>query len=329
MNHRWGIFSFFLFAALLSNPMLPEKLGAEDTVHVVEKGETVYSISRSYRVSPEELMRYNDISDASKLQIGRQLKIPSSVSGSGAVSSSPVSVSSPAGTPSPAVTGQTEYRVVKDDTLYSIARRHGVGLQALLDLNGFSQSYVLKAGERIKIPAGGSFPVGTTGSGTASSAGAATGSTTGTTGTAKTSAGTGASGTAQSGGGVRQTASKTVDASLRWPVKPKEIAYMTGKLYGVVMTGERSESVKSLTQGTVISAGPYRGFGRVAIIQVTGGYLYVYGGCESLSVKEGDRIGPGTELGKLGIDAVSEKPQLFFMVYRSNAPIDPAKAPRA
>ncbi|GHV96766.1 hypothetical protein AGMMS50293_30860 [Spirochaetia bacterium] len=110
---------------------------------------------------------------------------------------------------------------------------------------------------------------------------------------------------------------------------PKEIAYMTGKLYGVVVRGERSEPVKSLTQGTVISAGPYRGFGRVAIVQVTGGYLYVYGGCESLSVKEGDRIGPGTELGKLGIDAVSEKPQLFFMVYRSNTPIDPAKAPRA
>jgi murein DD-endopeptidase MepM/ murein hydrolase activator NlpD len=46
-------------------------------------------------------------------------------------------------------------------------------------------------------------------------------------------------------------------------------------------------------------------------------------------VKEGDRIGPGTELGKLGIDAVSEKPQLFFLVYRGNVPTDPAKAPRA
>jgi septal ring factor EnvC (AmiA/AmiB activator) len=104
---------------------------------------------------------------------------------------------------------------------------------------------------------------------------------------------------------------------------------MTGKLSGVVLLGERSEPVKSLTQGTVVSAGPYRGFGRVAIIQVTGGYLYVYGGCESLSVKEGDRVVPGTELGRLGIDGVSEKPQLFFLVYRNNSPIDPAKAPRA
>jgi septal ring factor EnvC (AmiA/AmiB activator) len=104
---------------------------------------------------------------------------------------------------------------------------------------------------------------------------------------------------------------------------------MTGKLYGVMLTGARSEPVKSLTEGTVVSAGPYRGFGRVAIVQVTGGYLYVYGGCESLSVKEGDRIGPGAELGKLGVDAVSQKPQLFFLVYKSNNPIDPAKAPRA
>jgi septal ring factor EnvC (AmiA/AmiB activator) len=103
---------------------------------------------------------------------------------------------------------------------------------------------------------------------------------------------------------------------------------MTGKLYGVVVTGERSESVKSLSQGIVVAARPYRGFGRVAIIDSAQGYLYVYGGCESLSVKEGDRISPGMELGRLGIDGVSGKPHLFFMVYRNNTPIDPAKAPR-
>jgi LysM repeat protein len=275
---------------------------AEDAVHVVEKGETVYSISRSYRISPEDLMKYNDISDASRLQIGRRLKIPGSAP-AGAVSRPPASV--PAGS---AAAAYAEYRVVKNDTLYSIARRQGITLEELLNINGFSRNHILKEGERIKVPGG----------------------------TARTaSAGASSSGppaptrTSQGGAEVRQTASKTVDPALRWPVLPKESAYMTGKLYGVVLVGERSESVKSLTQGTVVSAGPYRGFGRVAIVQVTGGYLYVYGGCESLSVKEGDRIGPGAELGKLGIDAVSEKPQLFFLVYRSNNPIDPAKAPRA
>jgi murein DD-endopeptidase MepM/ murein hydrolase activator NlpD len=55
----------------------------------------------------------------------------------------------------------------------------------------------------------------------------------------------------------------------------------------------------------------------------------VYGGCESLSVKVGDNIGPGTELGKLGINGISEKPLLYFMVFKGSTPIDPAKAPRA
>jgi septal ring factor EnvC (AmiA/AmiB activator) len=55
----------------------------------------------------------------------------------------------------------------------------------------------------------------------------------------------------------------------------------------------------------------------------------VYGGCESLSVKEGDKVTPGSEVGKLGLDTKSEKPQLFFLVYRNNNPIDPAKAPRS
>jgi septal ring factor EnvC (AmiA/AmiB activator) len=107
------------------------------------------------------------------------------------------------------------------------------------------------------------------------------------------------------------------------------MAYMTGKLNGVVLVGERNEPVRSLAQGTVISAGPYRGFGKVVIVQVTGGYLYVYGGCESLSVREGDRVKAGMELGRLGMDALSDKPQLFLLVYRNNVSVDPATAPRS
>ncbi|MDR1104927.1 MAG: M23 family metallopeptidase [Treponema sp.] len=293
MNYRYGVFSLFVLTAVFSF--------AEDAVHVVAKGETVYSISRSFGVSQEELMRYNNIANASRLQAGARLRIPQSgakkeetASGQSAPSSS-----------------YTEYRVARNDTLYGIARANGVSLDALRNANGFSAGRVLKAGELIRIPRS---PVTVTAQG----GGAAEG---GRNTAAAPPAGTAAA--------PRATASRTVDTRLGWPVRPRESAYMSGKLLGVVLTGERSEAVKSLTQGTVVSAGPYRGFGKVAIVEVTGGYLYVYGGCESLSVKEGDRVGPGMELGKLGIDALSEKPQLFFLVYRSNTPIDPARAPRA
>jgi murein DD-endopeptidase MepM/ murein hydrolase activator NlpD len=308
MNQRKGVFSLFSLFVFFLSALLPAVIRGEETVHVVKKGETVYSIARLYGLTPEELMEHNRIADPSRLQAGKGLSIPRTA-------------------------GFTEHRVLKNETLYGIARSNGISLEDLREANGFGADHVLKEGERIRIPGNGGAAVGSTGktvtgnTGAASSGTVTTGTVTTTQKTGKSSGGTQVSGSA--GGAPRSTALKTVDASLRWPVNPKEIAYMTGKLSGVVVEGEQTESVRSLTQGTVVSAGPYRGFGRVAIVQVTGGYLYVYGGCESLSVKEGDRVGSGTELGKLGIDAVSQKPQLFFLVYRNSSPIDPSKAPRS
>ncbi|MDR1325143.1 MAG: LysM peptidoglycan-binding domain-containing protein [Treponema sp.] len=120
-----------------------------------------------------------------------------------------------------------------------------------------------------------------------------------------------------------------VSSAYLWPIAAKEVVYRSGNLGGVILVGEQSEAVKSVTTGTVISAGPYRGFGRVVVVKTAGGYSYVYSGCESLSVKNGDTVRPGTELGRLGIDATSGKPQLSLMVFLRNNPIDPAKAPRA
>jgi len=253
-------------------------LSADDLVHVVGKGETIYSISRFYKVSADDLMKANNISDPSKLQAGGRLKIPSSAS------NVPVStVTVPAVRQAPA--DITSYRAVRGDTLYSIARSNGITLQELLELNKFSSNHVLKAGDTVKVPA-------------------------------RSTAGNSASDKAVSG-----------LYALRWPVSPKDIAYMTGQM-GVIVEGEYTEPVKSLTQGNVISAGPWRKFGRVVIVETTGGYFYMYGGCESLSVKVGDKITPGTEVGKLGVNSVSAKPQLFFMVFQNDTPIDPALAAR-
>jgi LysM repeat protein len=261
-------------ASILSSGIL----AAEGLIHVVQRGETIYSISRFYRVSADDLMRVNGITDPSTLQAGRRLTIPSSAF-------SDISVFDSTNTQV-----LVDYQVVRGDTLYGIARAHEISLQSLLEINRFSSSHVIKVGDVIKVPGRNS---------------------------------------AQSNPPVPVAAGAvTGDASLRWPVSSKGIAYMTGQM-GVIVEGEFNESVKSLTQGQVISAGPWRKFGRVAIVETAGGYFYMYGGCETLSVNVGDRITPGMELGKLGINAVSERPQLFFMVFRNDTPIDPATAPRA
>jgi LysM repeat protein len=281
---------FIAMAGILSLGIL----SADGQSHVVGRGETIYSISRQYGITAEELMRANGISDPSALQAGRRLNIPSNARTTTTTSAAANTHTQPL----------SDYRVVRGDTLYSIARSNGISLQTLLEINRFPSNQVLRVGDLIKVPARPS---------------AAAANVVAAASAAANNANVNAASARQAPAGVY---------ALRWPVTPKDISYMTGQM-GVVVEGEPMESVRSLTQGNVISAGPWRKFGRVVIVETAGGYFYMYGGCESLSVRVGDRIAPGTEVGRLGVNAVSEKPQLFFMVFRSDTPIDPAQAPRA
>ncbi|MCL1992892.1 MAG: LysM peptidoglycan-binding domain-containing protein [Spirochaetes bacterium] len=277
MNYIKSVGIFLFLVAFLSSG----SLFAQNLVHVVERGQTVFGIARLHNVSPDELMRFNNITDASTLQVGRRLLIPSST----AAGSQPF----------------TEHRVVRNDTLFSIARNNGISLASLLEMNGFSQNHIIRVDDVIRVPA-----------------------RPGSTVPAVVERAT------QPLANVRQLSPASIDPSISWPVRAHAVSRMTGLLqHGVVVQGERLEPVRSLTHGTVISAGPYRGFGRVAIIEAPGGYLFVYGGFESLAVRVGDRVAPGEELGRLGIDTLSQQPNLFLIVYRGGRPVDPVTAPRA
>ena len=288
---------------------------AEERVHIVERGETIFSIARSFSVDRDELMKVNGITDPTRLQAGQRLRIPDD----SAVMAAGNSFS------------EFLYQAVRGDTFYSIARKHDVTVNEILAANSLSADYVLKQGDVLVIPGiSGPFvaainPVSASSALAAAPAvqtNQASAVTSTLTGTAVPAANTAA------GTNTRAAETAAIDASVRWPVTANELSYLSGKNSGVIITGQKSEPVKSLSSGTVISAGPYRGYGRIAIVQSDGGYFYVYGGCETLTVREGDKVGPGMEMGRLGIDPITEKPQLFFRVYLNNTPIDPAKAPR-
>ncbi|MDR3131219.1 MAG: LysM peptidoglycan-binding domain-containing M23 family metallopeptidase [Treponema sp.] len=311
MSIRYRFFCSLLFTALLP-------VYTQNADHLIQGGETIYSIARFYGVTVQDILNLNNITDPEKIQAGRRLRIPRKTDVPNQEPySAKVRVSASAGEKNTEDGNFIQHQVAKGEAFYGIARRYGVSVQVLRNANNLKDDYLLKAGDWLRIPRNdpsvGSLP-----------------STSAVKDEAVTKADNAAAVSAAGNGTApRSDKTITVDAAVKWPIGAKEIRYMTGKLNGVALLGERSESVKNLTQGTVVSAGPYRGFGKVVIVQMQGGYLYVYGGCESLSVKEGDRVIPGTELGKLGIDGVSSRPQLFFLVYMNNNPVDPVKAPRA
>ena len=313
MGVRIGILSiFFSIAALVvTTPVL----FGEERVHIVQRGETFFSIARSQGMSAEALMRHNGITDPTRLQAGQRLRIPASGSGS---ASAPPAAAVP-------VVATATYRVVRGDTLFGLARRFSVTVDSLRRTNNLSDNHILREGQILRLPPEAVIPPGV-------SVGTVAATPTATVPPVVVSPPPRPAPAAQiqpvPAVSAETRSSGILDPAIRWPIVARQVNYMTGMLSGVVITGTRSEPVRSLTRGIVLSAGPYRGFGMVVIVQVEGGYIYVYGGSESLSVREGDLVGPGTELGRLGIDAATNEPKLFFMVYRGNVPVDPVIAPR-
>jgi murein DD-endopeptidase MepM/ murein hydrolase activator NlpD len=79
------LFLFFVFLGLnfsgcvtapkVTAPVMP-KTTAQATIHRVEKGQTLWRISRLYGMEVQELAGLNNIQDSAKLEIGQKLLIP-------------------------------------------------------------------------------------------------------------------------------------------------------------------------------------------------------------------------------------------------------------
>lgn len=283
--HRF--FYILLCSIFICTPLL-----AEDTIHIVQKSETLYSLSRKYGVTVAEIQKANNMGSSNAINIGQKLIIPFEKEESKSENTS-TTVTKP-------VAQYKDYTVVKGDTLYSIAKNNNLTVDKLREINNLSTTSILKIGQVLNVP---------------------NSSTTAVTNptipqiTINTE-------------DPRETVNKKGDTSLIWPVKAKEVEYKTGKISGVALTGTENESVKAIRSGTVTFSGMYRGFGQVVFIQDASDYIYVYTGLSKISVKNGDKVDYGQSIGTIGHDSFTNEDSMDFMVYKNSKSIDPATAPR-
>ena len=130
MSHRR--FFFFIasvvilsFAATSVWAAPPE---VDPIIHIVQRGETIYSIARRYGTSVEAITSANGIVNPNWIYAGQRLTIPAQ------------------GSPS-----TTVYTVQRGDTLFSIAWRHGTTANALASLNGLFNPNFIWAGQRLRL----------------------------------------------------------------------------------------------------------------------------------------------------------------------------------
>ena len=285
-----------------------------DTTYKVEKGDTLYSISRKFQITVAELRAANNLTETDVLKAGQKLTIPSDdIATAAALNSKTES------TASSSVVKTETYVVQKGDTLYSLAKKNNMKVDELLSLNGLDSNAVIKVGQKLKIKAASSStaetktPVATSDPKKA---------TTTKTDTAKTD-------TPAIVPDTRTYDEKhTVASNVSWPVKASKVTYRTGKISGVTLTCKENEDVKSVREGTVMYVGLYRGYGQVVFIQSKTGLIYAYTGLGDVKVNKFDYVVSGDVIGTAGIDSISKTPQITFMVLQGSTPIAPAKAPR-
>jgi lipoprotein NlpD len=231
--------------------------------------------------------------------------------------------------PSRATSGS--YRVVRGDTLYSIAFRHGLDFRDLAGWNGIASPYTIWPGQMLRLSPARDRAAGTRRSVTSaptrtpapvfkpapapshpSPSVAAPAPVTAIPAPPAVPAPRGATRTA---GGV----------NWRWPADGTLIKKFQGgdAIPGIELAGKAGDPVRAAADGVVVYSGNgLVGYGELIIIKHNDDFLSAYGHNRKRLVKEGQRVSAGQLIAEMGSTGAS-RDELQFQIRRDGNPVDP------
>lgn len=125
-------------------------------------------------------------------------------------------------------------------------------------------------------------------------------------------------------GAADAPAAQALRAGYRMPVIGEvitgmgEISAAGVRARGLTIATRPDAQVIAPSEGRIAFAGPYRGFGRIAIIDHGGGLTTLITNMEQLSVKVGDTVDQGSPVGRAGRD----RPTITVELRRDGQPVD-------
>ena len=270
--------------------------------YTVQSGDTLYSIAWRYEIDPADLAKWNRITSPSLIYPGQRLvtrkpenfgtvRPPQQDDPDAELVAEVVEVK-PVPRQPPVDDGR---RVVvkKNDTLYAIARAHGIPVTQLIQANRLKKPYRIYAGQTLRLapPPGSAEPV-------------------------------------RSAGRVSQTTTRKTRLTWQWPVRGKVIKRfnkrrLDGRGIGIRVAGVRP--VRAAANGKVVYSGNgLIGYGNLVIVKHNNTYLSAYANNHKLLVREGQTVKQGQVIAELG-ETGSTKPVLHFEIRKRGKPVDPLR----
>ena len=195
--------------------------------------------------------------------------------------------------PSPVTSSGADgaYTVVPGDTLWGIARTHGVSASDLAAANGLELSAVLAVGQRLTIPQG-----------------------TASVGPPR----------------ANDDPLPTAENRFQWPVRGTVIVPY-GKVVdgfrtsGIVIAAARGQAVAASKSGVVsFVSDSFEGWGKVIVVKHSDGWHTWYGHLGSCDVRVGEAVRQGQTIGTVGNSGRPSRHQLSFRILHRGRPANPA-----
>lgn len=206
------------------------------------------------------------------------------------------------------------YTVLKGETLYSIAFRHGLDYKKIARWNSIRSPYTIYAGQRLKLS-----PSGVSSKTYQAKKKAST----------KTAASSNKSVTKKAAiENKRKPAAKPIKHDWNWPTKGVVIrtySSSSGGNKGIDIGGKLGQAVVAASSGKVVYSGNgLASYGNLIIIKHSEQFISAYAHNKRLFVKEGGMVKRGEKIAELGKTGTSEA-KLHFEIRYKGKPVDPIK----
>jgi len=137
-----------------------DNLSAADyAMHIVKKGETLWSIAQECNLSMDQIIATNNLANSELISIGQQIEIPSikNTTPETNIITQPV-IDKPnnkmnSNISQPENAEPTIYTVKAGDNLWNISRKYGVSVAVITDINNLKDKDLLSLGQKLEIPA--------------------------------------------------------------------------------------------------------------------------------------------------------------------------------
>jgi murein DD-endopeptidase MepM/ murein hydrolase activator NlpD len=322
--------------APLSQPRAP---GGESIE--VQQGDTLYGIAKRHGVSISALIEANGLRHGASVKPGQQLLLPAGAvpaRASSPPSRAPVAVAKapPSAAPAAKKGWQGQHTMKAGESLYGIARQHGVTLAELQRVNGIREPTRVRVGAVLTVPeraeserappataprvAQGPPPAPSQ----ARIINAPTepkGERTATLGDRRNDASEPAA--------EPPTAREASGPKFRWPARGKVIAAFGKRTDGSHNDGiniavPQGTDVHAAESGRVAYAGnELKGYGNLVLIRHDNGWVSAYAHVDRTMVKRDDLVRRGQVIAKAGRTGTVDQPQLHFELRHGAKPVDP------